>query len=98
MPKTGSTLKFENYQKVQKVPYVIYADFQSVIEKLPENRQEKTEKKGKAYPSCGERICVHGCVFGWEKLVKKVPEGGRREKPVGGEVFEGNVGRRGQNR
>lgn len=47
MPDRGSTLKFENWQKRQKVPYVIYADFESVIEKLPEGKRERTEKMEK---------------------------------------------------
>lgn len=72
MPETGSTLKFENWQRRQKVPYVIYAAFESIIEKLPEDRREKTEKTEK---TARHVASVHGCAFGWKKLVKKVPTG-----------------------
>ena len=36
IPETGkNTLKFENHQKQQKVPCIIYANFESIIESLP---------------------------------------------------------------
>lgn len=40
-------MKFKNWQSRQKVPFVVYADFESIVEKLPEERREKTEKTEK---------------------------------------------------
>ena len=34
MPNKGSTVKFENYYKQQAVPFVIYADFEAITEKV----------------------------------------------------------------
>lgn len=42
--------KFENFQKQQKVLYIIYADFESITEGLqsdPCNRTEMTEKRAR---------------------------------------------------
>ena len=60
MPETGPTLKFENNQREQKVPYVIYADFESIIEKLPDGRREKSEKTEKTarHVGCGYAYTV----------------------------------------
>ena len=45
MPKKGSTTSFENYQKQMSVPFVIYADFESWLEKPEKNNSsnKKTE-------------------------------------------------------
>ena len=53
IPEKGKNmLKFENYQNQQKAPYIIYADFESIIENLPadpKNRTKKMERKSKRY-------------------------------------------------
>ena len=64
-------MKYENHQKQQKEPYVIYADFESIIEVLPQGergRTEQTEKNGQAR---SQRFRVHGSAFGWQKLDKE---------------------------
>ena len=33
MPKEGSVVKFKNFMKMEKVPYVVYSDFESVMDK-----------------------------------------------------------------
>ena len=48
MPENGkNTLKFVNHQKQQKAPYVIYADFESIIEALPKDARYPTERTEK---------------------------------------------------
>ena len=49
MPEKGKdTLKFQNYQRQMKAPYVIYLDFESIIEKydtcIPPNERSSTTK------------------------------------------------------
>lgn len=59
MPAKGQNLlKFQNYQSKMKVPFVIYGDFESRIESLPLNAQEKT--------TCTEKTDKHAaCGFGY---------------------------------
>ena len=51
MPKKGTMLKFKNYHKGEKVPFVIYADFESYIKSIhtcdlnPENSYTKQYQK-----------------------------------------------------
>ena len=51
MPKKGTMLKFKNYHKGEKVPFVIYADFESCIKSIhtcdlnPENSYTKQYQK-----------------------------------------------------
>ena len=53
MPKKGeNALKYKNHHKQQKAPYTIYADFESIIEVLPQGergRMEQTEKNGQRF-------------------------------------------------
>ena len=44
MPKKGSTIEFKNYVKKLKVPFVIYADFESYTERIPQGQQGKQPK------------------------------------------------------
>ena len=47
MPEKGTMLKFKNYHRGEKVPFVIYADFESCIKSIdtcdpnPENSYTK---------------------------------------------------------
>ena len=34
MPKPGTNIRFENHHKQLKAPYIIYADFESIIPKI----------------------------------------------------------------
>ena len=44
MPEKGKNiLKFQNFHKQMKAPFVIYADFEALIEKNAENLHEKTK-------------------------------------------------------
>ena len=51
MPKKGTMLRFENYHKGERVPFVIYADFESCIKSIdtcdpnPENSYTKQYQK-----------------------------------------------------
>ena len=51
MPEKGTMLKFKNYHRVEKVPFVIYADFESCIKSIhtcdlnPENNYTKQYQK-----------------------------------------------------
>ena len=56
MPKKGSTIKFDKFGKTLKVPFVIYADFESFTEKIKSNdiyndEQSYTKKYQKHTPS-----------------------------------------------
>ena len=59
MPEKGKNiLKFYNHGKMQKVPYMFYADFESIIEKTPEGgRTQQTEKTAK-HIACGYAYTV----------------------------------------
>ena len=47
MPEKGSTIKFQNYHKQLQAPFVIYADFEAITEKVsgctPNNNGSYTE-------------------------------------------------------
>ena len=51
MPKKGEFVKFKNYERKIKSPFMIYADFESIL--LPENN-------GKQHPeeSCCLQLCL----------------------------------------
>ena len=52
MPKeTNSHLYFKNYQNQQKVPFVIYADLEAIVEKM-QGCELPRELHGKNKPSC----------------------------------------------
>ena len=54
MPKEGTMLKFKNYHRGEKVPFVIYADFESCIKSIhtcdlhPESSYTKQYQKTRA--------------------------------------------------
>ena len=61
MPKEGTKLRFENYHKQLKSPYIIYADFESIIEKMegPENSpQQSSTRKTSHHIACGYSYIV----------------------------------------
>jgi len=58
MPKeTNSHLYFKNYQNQQKVPFVIYADLEAIVEKMQgcelPNKQESYTEKTSHHALCG---------------------------------------------
>ena len=53
LPKEGTMLKFKNYHRSEKVPYVVYADFECCLEPIhtcnlnPESSYTKQYQKHK---------------------------------------------------
>ena len=52
MPKEGSTIKFNSFYKSLKVPYIIYADFESLIVPIHEDKLGNTIKMAE-HEACG---------------------------------------------
>ena len=55
MPKKGTTLKFKNYHRSEKVPFVVYADFECFIKPIqscdPDDKKSYTKQYQKHEPS-----------------------------------------------
>ena len=55
VPKPGETITFQNYKKLMRVPFVMYADFEAATEKIdsatPNPEKSYTEKYQKHTPS-----------------------------------------------
>ena len=64
MPKKGSFVKFENYHKQLPIPFVIYADFEAITEKIqgcqPNDNKSFTEAYQK-HTDCGYGYKVICC-------------------------------------
>ena len=65
MPEEGkNTLSFQNHHKQMKVPYVIYADFEAFIRKIPgcelgpESKQKSYTEKTEWHEACGYSYMV----------------------------------------
>ena len=65
MPEEGkNTLSFENHHKQMKVPFVIYADFEALVrkipgcERVPESRQKSYTEKTEWHEACGYSYMV----------------------------------------
>ena len=61
MPEEGkNTLSFQNHHKQIKVPYLIYADFEALIRKIPgcEREQTRYTEKTKRHEACGYSYMV----------------------------------------
>ena len=59
MPEEGKdTLSFQNHHKQMKMPYVIYADFEALVKKIPgcergpESKQKSYTEKTKWHEAC----------------------------------------------
>ena len=52
MPAPGEKIKFKNYHKQMQVPFVIYADFESIIKPYQAAAGDKSEIKSK-HQACG---------------------------------------------
>ena len=86
MPKPGETITFKNFNKLMRVPFVIYADFEAITEKIdsatPNPEKSYTEKYKKHKPSgfcyyvkCeGEENYAEPAVYRGEDCVKKFCE------------------------
>ena len=61
MPAPGEKIKFKNYHKQMQVPFVIYADFESIIKPYQAAAGDKSEFKSK-HQACG---------FGYQKAKPK---------------------------
>jgi len=60
MPEEGkNTLSFQNHHKKMKVPYVIYADFEALVRKIPgcergpEREETSNTEKTEWHEACG---------------------------------------------
>ncbi|XP_045777884.1 uncharacterized protein LOC123875870 [Maniola jurtina] len=58
LPAKNSYLQFKNYERQQKINFIIYADFESILMKCNENKSENTRLYEMHQPSCfGYYIC-----------------------------------------
>lgn len=58
LPETNRRIGFKNYERKQRINYVIYADFESLLRNCSEKITEKTQNFKKHEPSCfGYYIC-----------------------------------------
>ena len=71
LPKSGSTLTFKNYNRSMRVPFVVYADFESFLKpiSLPNPAESYTYKIKKHSPSS---FCYHIKCFD-DSLFKQNP-------------------------
>ena len=55
MPDEGTRLKFKNYDKKERVPFIVYADFECFIKPIqsccPDDKESYTNKYQKHEPS-----------------------------------------------
>ena len=55
MPEKGTMLKFKNYRRSEKVPFIVYADFECFIKPIqscdPANKESYTKQYQKHEPS-----------------------------------------------
>ena len=52
MPPEGSHIRFQNHQNQMPVPYVIFADFESIIKPKTEKAGDKSEINSE-HEACG---------------------------------------------
>ena len=75
MPKKGSILKFENFFRKMRVPFVVYVDFECFTEKLdttqPNPKQSYTKQYQKHTPSgfCYYIKCFDDSVYKQEPVI-----------------------------
>ena len=55
LPKKGTILKFKNYHRIEKVPFIVYADFECFIKPIqscnPDDKESYTKQYQKHEPS-----------------------------------------------
>ena len=55
MPKKGTMLEFKNYRRSEKVPFIVYADFECIIKPIqlcdPDDKKSYTKQYQKQEPS-----------------------------------------------
>jgi len=61
MPEPGTIIKFKNFKKFQKAPIVVYADFESILIKMNENKGKSTilTQKHKPISFCYNIVCLN---------------------------------------
>lgn len=52
LPKNNTMLKFKNYERQQRIKFIIYADFECLLMKCDESSSAKTQKLNVHQPSC----------------------------------------------
>ena len=90
MPPPGTYLKFKNFRCSERAPFVIYADFESLIKPMdncdPDPNKSYTKKYQKHKPSgfCYYIKSLHEDVF---KSVKRTYTKTKEEEPNAEDVF-----------
>ena len=90
MPPPGTYLKFKNFRYLERAPFVIYADFESLIKPMdncdPDPNKSYTKKYQKHKPSGFSYyiISLHESVF---KSVKRTYTRTKKEDPNAEDVF-----------
>ena len=58
MPEKGKTIKFQNYHRQLPVPFVIYAEFEAIIEKIQRCQPNNDKSYNEAYQK--HKDCGYG--------------------------------------
>ena len=56
MPEEGTKLRFKNFQREMKIPFVVYADFECIVEKVSsasKNAEKSFTEKYQKHRPCG---------------------------------------------
>ena len=61
MPEPGSKVSFRNYQKELPAPFVIYADFEAITEKIPAPAEKSNTEQYQKHTACGYGYKVVCC-------------------------------------
>ena len=96
MPEEGkNTLSFQNRHKQIKMPYVIYADFEALVKKIPgcervpESKQKSYTHKTEWHEACGHSYMV--VRSDGEVLVSKVYRGDNAVRTFLGDILQEEV-------
>ena len=85
MPEAGSKVSFKSYSKQLPVPFVIYADFEAITEKIPASAEKSNTDQYQKHTACGYGYKVVCCyddkfskeitIYRGENAVHKFMEG-----------------------
>ena len=80
MPERGTMLKFKNYHRSERVPFIIYADFECLIKPIqtcepnPESSYTKQYKKREPFSFCYYIKCFDDKVYPQKKKKEIIRE------------------------